>query len=388
MAYLFSTPEQQQQMLRTLGVSSIDELFDQIPTGVRLDRPLNLPPPLTEIELEAEIERQAQRNTAVDRVCFMGGGAYDHFIPAVVDEIAGRGEFYTAYTPYQPEASQGSLQAFFEYQSLVCRLTGMDVSNASLYEGGTAVSEAAFMAMRVTERHRRIVVLGSVNPEYRQVLSTYVGNLDCELVTVPTPHGTADLDRVAEAVDDRTACLVIQHPNFYGCLEEVRELCEIAHRRGALAVVSFDPISLGLLLRPGDYGADIAVAEGQSLGTPLQYGGPYLGVMACRQEFVRKMPGRIVSEARDRDGRRCYVLGLQTRAAHPPRKRRATSTNRACRGGRRCTCRSSARRDCAKSRSFPAARRTMQPSSCRQPAWNWRSIGRSSRSSRWPDGGM
>ena len=324
MAYLFSTPEQQQEMLRTLGASSIDDLFDQIPSGVRLDRPLNLPPALTEIELEAEIERQARRNTAVDRVCFMGGGAYDHFIPSVVDEIAGRGEFYTAYTPYQPEASQGSLQAFFEYQSLICRLTGMDVSNASLYEGGTAVSEAAFMAMRVTERHSRIVVLGSVNPEYRQVLSTYVGNLDCELVTVPTPEGTADLDRVAEAVDDRTACLVIQHPNFYGCLEEARELCEIAHRRGALAVASFDPISLGLLLRPGDYGADIAVAEGQSLGTPLQYGGPYLGVMACRQEFVRKMPGRIISEARDRDGRRCYVLGLQTREQHI-RRERATS---------------------------------------------------------------
>jgi glycine dehydrogenase subunit 1 len=323
-AYLFSTLEQQQEMLRTLGASSIDELFEQIPSGVRLNRPLNLPSALTEIELEAEIERQARRNTAAGRVCFMGGGAYDHFIPAVVDEIAGRGEFYTAYTPYQPEASQGSLQAFFEYQSLISGLSGMDVSNASLYEGGTAVSEAAFMAMRVTERHRRIVVLGSVNPEYRQVLSTYVGNLDCELVTVPTPEGTADLDRVAEAVDDRTACLVIQHPNFYGCLEEARELCEIAQRHGALAVVSFDPISLGLLLRPGDYGADIAVAEGQSLGTPLQYGGPYLGVMACRQEFVRKMPGRIISEARDRDGRRCYVLGLQTREQHI-RREKATS---------------------------------------------------------------
>ncbi len=324
MAYLFSTPEQQQDMLKSLGAASIDELFDQIPSDVRLNRPLKLPPALTEIELEAEVERRAGQNQAAGRVCFMGGGAYDHFIPAVVDEIAGRGEFYTAYTPYQPEASQGSLQAFFEYQSLICRLTGMDVSNASLYEGGTAVSEAAFMAMRVTERHGRIVVLGSVNPEFRQILSTYVGNLDCEIVTVSTPDGTADLDRVAEVLNDHTACLIVQHPNFYGCLEDARALCELARQHGALSVVSFDPISLGLLQRPGDYGADIAVAEGQSLGTPLQYGGPYLGVMACRQEYVRKMPGRIVSEARDRDGRRCYVLGLQTREQHI-RREKATS---------------------------------------------------------------
>jgi glycine dehydrogenase subunit 1 len=245
-------------------------------------------------------------------------------VPAVVDEIAARGEFYTAYTPYQPEASQGSLQAFFEYQTLICQLTGMDVSNASLYEGGTAVSEAAFMAMRVTDRHRRVVVLGSVHPEYRQVLSTYTGNLECEVVTVPTPQGTADLNQVAEVLDDRTACLVFQHPNYFGCLEEPRELTRLAHEVGALGVASFDPISIGLLQRPGQYGADIAVAEGQPLGIPLQYGGPYLGVLACRQEFVRKMPGRLVSEARDRQGRRCYVLGLQTREQHI-RREKATS---------------------------------------------------------------
>jgi glycine dehydrogenase subunit 1 len=323
-AYLFTTPEQLQTMLQDIGAASVNELFDQIPPAVRLDRPLNLPPALTELDLEAEIDRQARCNASANRICFLGGGAYDHFIPAVVDEIAGRGEFYTAYTPYQPEASQGSLQAFFEYQSLICQLTGMDVSNASLYEGGTAVSEAAFMAMRVTERHSKVVVLGSVNPEYRQILATYTGNLACEVVTVPTPEGTADLDRVADAIDDRTACLVFQQPNFYGCLEEPAALAELAHRKGALAVVSFDPISLGLLQRPGQYGADIAVAEGQSLGTPLQYGGPYLGVMACRHEFVRKMPGRLVSEARDKQGRRCYVLGLQTREQHI-RREKATS---------------------------------------------------------------
>ena len=310
-------------MLEVIGAASIDELFTQIPDELRLDRPLELPPPLTEMELEAEITRQAERNVS-QRVCFLGGGAYDHFIPAVVDEITSRGEFYTAYTPYQPEASQGALQAFFEYQSLVCRLTSMDVSNASLYEGGTAVSEAAFMAMRVTGRYGKVVILDSVHPEYRHILRTYTHNLETEVLSVPTPEGTADLNRVREAIDAETACLIWQYPNFLGCLEEAAELSQIAHERGALAVVSFDPLSLGVLQRPGEYGADIAVAEGQGLGTPLQYGGPYLGVLACRDEFVRKMPGRLVAETTDRDGRRCYVLGLQTREQHI-RRDKATS---------------------------------------------------------------
>lgn len=322
MAYLFTTPEQEQAMLSAIGAASIDSLFETIPAELRLKRPLDLPAALTEWELESHTRRLAAKNHA--RTCFLGGGAYDHFVPAVVDEIVSRGEFYTAYTPYQPEASQGSLQAFFEYQSLICGLTGMEVSNASLYEGGTAVSEAAFMAMRVTNRHSRVVILGSVHPEYRQVLQTYVGNLSCEIVTIPTPDGTADLNRVAEAIDDRTACLIIQHPNFFGCLEEVRELTQLAKAKGALSVVSFDPISLGILERPGDYGADIAVAEGQPLGIPMQYGGPYLGVLTCRNEHVRKMPGRVIVEAKDREGRRCYVLGLQTREQHI-RRERATS---------------------------------------------------------------
>jgi glycine dehydrogenase subunit 1 len=310
-------------MLEAIGAPSVDSLFDSIPADLRLKRPLDLPAALTELELESHARKLAAKNQA-DRVCFLGGGAYDHFVPAVVDEIASRGEFYTAYTPYQPEASQGSLQAFFEYQSLICALTGMEASNASLYEGGTAVSEAAFMAMRVADRHSRVVVLGSVHPEYRQILATYVGNLSCEIITVPTPDGTADVNRVAEAVDDKTACVIIQHPNFFGCLEEVRELTAVAKAKGALSVVSFDPISLGILERPGDYGADIAVAEGQPLGIPLQYGGPYLGVLACRSEYVRKMPGRIIVEAKDREGRRCYVLGLQTREQHI-RRDKATS---------------------------------------------------------------
>jgi glycine dehydrogenase subunit 1 len=322
-SYLFSTDDQRREMLDVIGAASLDELFEQIPDELRLKRPLELPPALSEMELQAEIERRAAENST-GRACFLGGGAYDHFIPAVVDEIASRGEFYTAYTPYQPEASQGSLQAFFEYQSLICQLTGMDVSNASLYEGGTAVSEAAFMAMRVTGRNSKVVILGSVHPEYRQVLESYTRQLDTEVVTVPTPDGTADLDRVAEALDDRAACLVFQQPNFFGCLEEPEALTKLAREHGALSVVSFDPVSLGLLRRPADYNADIAVAEGQSLGAPLQYGGPYLGILACRDEYVRKMPGRLVAQTTDRNGRSCYVLGLQTREQHI-RREKATS---------------------------------------------------------------
>lgn len=325
MTYLFNTPDQQRDMLQTIGAASVDELFEQIPPAIRLNRPLNLAPAAGEMELERELRGLASRNSGSgSRVCLMGGGVYDHFIPAAVDEIAGRGEFYTAYTPYQAEASQGSLQTFFEYQSLICRLTGMDVCNASLYEGGTAVSEAAFMAMRVTDRHEKIVVLGSVHPEYRQVLRTYLSNLKCELVVVPTPGGTADLAKVKAAVDDRTACLVFQHPNFFGCLEEPEELTRIAREVGALSVVSFDPISLGLLRRPGDYGADVAVAEGQPLGIPMQYGGPFLGVFTCRNEYLRKMPGRLVGRTTDRSGHPCYTLTIQAREQHI-RREKATS---------------------------------------------------------------
>jgi glycine dehydrogenase subunit 1 len=201
------------------------------------------------------------------------------------------------------------------------------VSNASLYEGGTAVSEAAFMAMRVTGRDRKIVVLQSVHPEYRQVMETYTHALPTEVVTVPVADGRADLQQVADAIDETTSCLVFQHPNFHGCLEQPEQLCEIARAKGALSVVSFDPISLGLLKRPGDFGADIAVAEGQSLGIPLQYGGPYLGILTCRQDFVRKMPGRLIVETTDRDGKPCYVLGLQTREQHI---RRAKATSNIC----------------------------------------------------------
>src|SRR5262249_54218647 len=217
----------------------------------------------------------AGRNrSADDAVCFLGSGSYDHFIPAVVDAVAGRSEFYTAYTPYQAEASQGSLQAFFEYQTLICQLSGMDVSNASLYDGGSAVAEAVLMALTITGRHGNVLIADSVHPEYRRTLATYMTNLEAQLVTLPTPHGFLDPDDVKRAIRDDTACVVVQQPNFLGCLEEVEALAEAAHARGALFIVSFDPISLGLLKRPGQVGADIAVAEGQSLGTPFSFGGP------------------------------------------------------------------------------------------------------------------
>ena len=323
MAYLYSTPSQQTEMLQAIGVPSIETLLKQVPDEFRLQGALDLPPALTELELEQHVRQLAGQNVA-DRICFLGGGAYDHFVPAVVDEVTSRGEFYTAYTPYQPEASQGSLQAFFEFQTLICQITGLDVSNASLYEGGTAVSEAAFMSMRVNGRHGKIAVSAALHPEYRQILETYLRDLKTEIVTIPVTDGRTDVARAADLIDEETACLVFQHPNFFGCLEDARTLCELTRRKGALAVVSFDPISTGVLKRPGDYGADIAVAEGQSLGIPLQYGGPYLGILACREEYVRKMPGRLITRTTDRDGQVCYALGLQTREQHI-RRDKATS---------------------------------------------------------------
>lgn len=328
MGYIPTTATERQEMLRAVGVDRVEELFESIPPQFRLARPLAVPSGLAEPALERHVRSLAARNVAAgQRVCFLGGGAYDHFIPATVDEVVSRGEFYTAYTPYQPEASQGSLQAFFEFQSLVCRLTGMEVSNASLYEGATAASEAAFMSMRVTGREGRVVVAGSVHPEYRQVLETYFADLETEVVTVPQEGGIVDPDRVGRAVDETTACVIFQHPNFFGCLERPDELAEVARKKGALAVAIFDPLSLGLLKSPGEFGADIAVAEGQALGIPLQYGGPYLGLFTCREEYVRKMPGRLVGLTTDRNGKECYVLNLQAREQHI---RRGKATSNIC----------------------------------------------------------
>jgi glycine dehydrogenase subunit 1 len=325
LSYVLNTPADQRAMLERIGVASVDDLFRAIPAELRLGRPLEVPAALTEIELEQHLGQLARQNQAAgDAVCFLGGGSYDHFIPAVVDAVAGRSEFYTAYTPYQAEASQGSLQAFFEYQTLLCQLTGMDVANASLYDGGSAVAEAVIMALTGAPDRRKVLVAGSVHPEYRLTLDTYLAHVAAHVTTLPVLDGFLDPDDLKKAVDEETACVVVQHPNFFGCLEEVAALAEIAHAVGALFIVSFDPISLGLLRRPGQYGADIAVAEGQCLGNPMAYGGPYVGILACRQAYVRKLPGRLVGQTVDQDGKRCWVLTLQTREQHI-RREKATS---------------------------------------------------------------
>jgi len=325
MPFLLNTTEDQQAMLAAIGVSSLEELFAMVPENLRLRRDLAIPPALTEIELSAHMAALARENVpAGERVSFLGGGSYDHFIPAVVDAIAGRAEFYTSYTPYQAEASQGNLQAFFEYQTLISRLTGMEVANASLYDGATAATEAVLMSMSATGRHRHVVTAASVHPEYRDTLSAYLRNLDAEVTTVGAPTGAIAPQDLFDAVSDETACVLVQHPNFFGALEDVEKLAEIAHEKGAMFIVAVDPISLGLLKRPGDYDADIVVAEGQSLGNPMSFGGPYLGIMACRERLVRRMPGRIAGQTVDRRGKRCWVLTLQTREQHI-RREKATS---------------------------------------------------------------
>lgn len=325
MSYVLNTPADQKAMLEAIGVGSIDELFSLVPEQVRLKRPLAIAPALSEIELQQHMTELAGSNrSADDAVCFLGGGSYDHFIPAVVDAVASRSEFYTAYTPYQAEASQGSLQAFFEYQTLICQLTGMDVANASLYDGGSALAESVLMAHGIHHKRARVLVADSVHPEYRLSLQTYIANLPLQLAVLPTPNGFLNPDDLRKAIDDETLCVIVQHPNFFGCLEEVEAVSELCKARGALFIVSFDAISVGILNRPGQYGADIAVAEGQCLGNPMVYGGPYLGIMACREEFVRKIPGRLVGETTDRNGKRCWVLTLQTREQHI-RREKATS---------------------------------------------------------------
>jgi glycine dehydrogenase subunit 1 len=326
-AYTLNTPADQAAMLERIGAASLGDLFAPVPAHLRLNRPLDIPPALTEIELTAHMAGLAAKNTPAGKaVCFLGGGAYDHFIPTVVDTIAGRSENYTAYTPYQAEASQGTLQAVFEYQTLVCQLTGLPVANASLYEGGSAVAEAVLMALGVTGRTGEVLVAETVHPEYRLTLETYVANLNCRVRTLPCPDGFLNPADVAAAVTDTTVAVVAQSPNFLGHLEEMRAVGEAARKVGAVFIHSFDPVLAGVLRRPADDGADIAVAEGQGLGIPLGFGGPYLGILACRddKEYLRKIPGRLVGQTADRNGKRAFVLTLQTREQHI-RREKATS---------------------------------------------------------------
>lgn len=325
MAYLFNTPEDVQQMLSVIGAASVDELFDSIPKSLRLNRPLDIPPAMSELELTRRMSRLAASNQGVgESVCFLGGGAYDHFIPAVVDHLASRGEFYTSYTPYQPEVSQGNLQVMFEYETLICQLTGMDVSNASLYDGASATIEAVLLAMASQPKRKQVVVPESLHPNYRQVLETYLQWTDFELVTIPCPDGELPVEAWQAAMNDSVGCVVLSQPNFFGVVEDLRPAADAAREAGAVVVAVCDLISLGVLTSPADWGADIVVGEGQALGNPLQYGGPYLGILACRESFVRRMPGRIAGQTEDRTGNRCWVLTLQTREQHI-RRDKATS---------------------------------------------------------------
>ena len=321
MTYIPHTEADRREMLAAIGVESVEELFADIPPELRAPG-LDLPTGCSEWAVRRHLRALATKN-ASDLVSFLGGGFYDHFIPAAVDSLASRPEFYTAYTPYQPELSQGVLQATYEYQSAICRLTRMEVSNASLYDGGTALYEAVMMALRVTGR-RRVVVDGGVSPIYRTMLACYTGNLSIEFAEVAPSHGQSDRDQIARQVDERTAAVILQNPNFFGVVDDFTDIAEQAHNVGALVICSVYPISLGLLKTPGAMGVDIATGEGQSLGLPLSFGGPYLGFLASRRELVRKMPGRIVGATKDREGRRAFVLALQAREQHI-RREKATS---------------------------------------------------------------
>jgi len=312
--YLPNTDADRNAMLREIGASSADELFQDVPAQFR-NVQFKLPPPLSELELKEELRQLASRNASLDDyACFLGAGYYRHFVPSVVAHITSRSEFYTAYTPYQAEASQGTLQATYEYQSLVCQLTGMEVSNAGMYDGSTAAAEAALMAHRITGRDRA-AVLSTVNPRYQTVIATYVSGQNISLEKVePNP----------DSLPSDCACLVVQQPNFFGYFEDISAHARKAHDIGALLIVIVDPISLGMFKPPGDYGADIVVAEGQTLGSPPSFGGPGLGIFTCRREYLRQMPGRIVGRTVDKNGRPGYVLTLATREQHI-RRERATS---------------------------------------------------------------
>ena len=323
MSFLSLTDEDREQMLATIGVDSVEALFEQVPPGVRLGRDLELEPALSEPELVAHLGELAARNIDTTReVSFLGAGIYDHYVPAVVDAVLARGEFLTAYTPYQPEMSQGVLQAIFEYQTAICELTGMDVSNASGYDGTSVAADACYVAKHATGR-TKVVLAESLNPQVRQVVRTYAPGFDLDVVEVAHRDGTTDADRLREAADG-AACVIFQQPNFFGCLEPAPELAAAANEAGALPVAHVDPMSLGVLEAPGAYGCALAIGEGQSAGNYQAYGGPHYGFLAARSEFIRRMPGRISGETVDTDGKRGFVLTLQTREQHI-RREKATS---------------------------------------------------------------
>jgi glycine dehydrogenase subunit 1 len=323
-SYVPNTDADRARMLDAMGAESVKEFLEVIPAEKRYPG-LALPGPLSEIEVRRLLRRLAERNADLDHhPCFLGAGAYHHFVPSVVDHIISRGEFCTAYTPYQPEVSQGTLTSIYEFQTMVCQLTGMDVANASVYDGATALAEAGLMAARVTRRNR-LLVASTSHPTHRRVLRTYTQAMGIDVKEVRySEDGSIDVPFAEGLLDEGVAALLVQNPNFLGCFEDLAVLSDLAHAVGALLVVSVDPIALGLFKPPGDLGADIVVGEGQSLGSPPSYGGPYLGLFACREKYLRQMPGRLVGLTTDAKGRRGFVLTLQPREQHI-RREKATS---------------------------------------------------------------
>jgi glycine cleavage system P protein (glycine dehydrogenase) subunit 1 len=318
--YLSLTDGDREEMLAAIGASSVDELFRDIPEGMRLGRALELEPALSEPEIVAHLTELAERNAHTGReLSFLGAGIYDHYVPAFVDAMLARGEFLTAYTPYQPEMSQGVLQAIFEYQTAICELTGMEVSNASGYDGPSVTADACYVAKHATGRSK-VVLCETVNPQVRQVVKTYAPGFGLEVVEVPHRGGVTDPDELRAAAEE-AACVIFQQPNVFGCLEPAPDLVAAANDQGALPIAYVDPISLGVLEAPGAYGCAIAVGEGQPAGNPMAYGGPHYGFLAARDDYVRRMPGRIVGETTDLDGRRGFVLTLQTREQHIRREK-------------------------------------------------------------------
>ena len=325
--YLPNTSEDIEEMLEVIGLKSTDDLFSSIPKDLKFNRELNLPSSKSEIEVKNILEGIASKNQSTsDLTCFLGAGSYDHYIPSVVKHLVGRSEFYTAYTPYQPEISQGTLQSVFEYQSMMCALTDMEVSNVSMYDAATSAAEAAILTSVQTKR-KRVLVSETLNPEYKSVLKTYLKFRGVEIEFVAEKDGETDFDDLKSKLNSDIAGVIIQYPNFYGIIENVKELEEAIHENKSLLIMSVDPISLGVLKSPGALKADIVVGEGQALGQSLNYGGPVLGFMAATMKLVRKMPGRIIGQTVDRDGKRAFVLTLQAREQHI---RRAKATSNIC----------------------------------------------------------
>jgi len=319
------TQDEKNIMLDALGLRAVEELFERtIPEEARMRRPLNIPGGISEYELIKECSLKAGVNASLDEyISFLGGGAYDHFVPKIVDVVTSLPEFYTSYTPYQPEVSQGVLQSLFEYQTMICELTGFEVANASLYDGSTAVAEAALLAHDVTGK-KEIIISEAVHPEYREVLNNYTRGLEITIKTLPVENGITDISMLENMISDDSACVIMQQPNFFGYMEDVISVGTLTGRYPALFIACVDPLSLGIIKAPADYGADVAVGEGQSLGNKISFGGPYLGVFACKKDYIRRVPGHLISSASDKKGRTGYVLTLQAREQHI-RRERATS---------------------------------------------------------------